>query len=138
MTLKKSSVGSENLSETDDRSKVGVKQNKSFRSLDYGSIALVVLVISVGAAAVVYSVPILAFNLFNIPAWIFGPLGVYTIIYSFVAGKDPTYYLVWGTVMFAVAIASALYNILNPFLVLGVLIIVIAVMGLIAYLRGKK
>jgi len=100
--------------------------------------SLVVLVISVGAAAVVYSVPIITFNLFNIPAWIFGPLGVYTIIYSFVAGKDPTYYLVWGTVMFAVAIASALYNILNPFLVLGVLIIVIAIMGLIAYLRGKK
>jgi len=114
------------------------KQNKSFRSLDYGPIALVVLVISVGAAAVVYSVPIIAFNLFNIPAWVFGPLGVYTIVYSFVVGKDPTYYLVWGTVMFAVAIASALYNIIDPFLVFGVLIIVIAVMGLVAYLRGKK
>ena len=126
------------MSETNDRDNPGTEQKTDSRSLDYGAMSLVVLVISVGAAAVVYSVPIITFNLFNIPAWIFGPLGVYTIIYSFVAGKDPTYYLVWGTVMFAVAIASALYNILNPFLVLGVLIIVIAIMGLIAYLRGKK
>jgi len=126
------------LNKKDDPNKPGTEQKTIFRSLDYGVSALVVLVISIGVAAVVYSVPIITFNLLNIPAWVFGPLGAYTIIYSFVVSKDPVYYLVWGTVMFAVAIASALYNIIDPFLVFGILIIVIAVIGLIAYLRGKR
>jgi len=113
------------------------EQEIAHKPLDYGVGALVVLVISVGVAAVVYSVNIILFNLFNIPAWIFGPLGVYTIVYSFLAGKDFTYYLVWGTVMFAISIISAFYGIVNPFIVFGVLIIIIAVIGLVAYWRSK-
>jgi len=108
------------------------------KSFDYNVGALVILVISLGAAAVVYAGNILTFNILNIPAWLFGPVGVYTLVYSFIAGKDSTYYLVWGTVMFAVAIVSAFYNVVNPFIVLGILLIVIAIIGLVAYMRSRK
>jgi hypothetical protein len=40
--------------------------------------------------------------------------------------------------MFAVAAASAFYNVVNPFVVLGILLIVIAVIGIVAYWRSKK
>jgi hypothetical protein len=112
-------------------------QNVSHRPLDYGVGALVVLVVSIGVAAIVYSL-IIPFNLFNIPAWIFGPLGIYTLAYSFVAGKDSTYYLVWGSVMFAVALVSAFYTAVSPFVILGILAIVIAIIGIVAYQRSKK
>jgi len=112
-------------------------QNASRKSLDYGVGALIVLVVSVGVAAIVYSL-LLPFNLFNFPAWIFGPLGIYTFAYSFVAGKDSTYYLVWGSVMFAVAIIFAFYNVVSPFVILGILAIVIAIIGIVAYQRSKK
>jgi hypothetical protein len=112
-------------------------QNAPSKSLDYGAGALVVLVVSMGVAAIVYSL-IIPFNLFSIPAWIFGPLGIYTLAYSFVAGKDSTYYLVWGSVMFAVALVSAFYNVLSPFVILGILAIVIAIIGIVAYQRSKK
>jgi hypothetical protein len=112
-------------------------QNVSHKSLDYGVGALVVLVVSIGVAAIVYSL-IIPFNLFSIPAWIFGPLGIYTLAYSFVAGKDSTYYLVWGSVMFAVAVISAFYNVISPFVILGILAIVIAIIGIVAYQRSKK
>jgi hypothetical protein len=112
-------------------------QNVSHKPLDYSVGALVVLVVSIGVAAIVYSL-IIPFNLLNIPAWIFGPLGIYTLAYSFVAGKDSTYYLVWGSVMFAVAIISAFYNVISPFVILGILAIVIAIIGIVAYQRSKK
>jgi hypothetical protein len=112
-------------------------QNALSKSSGYGVGALVVLVVSIGVAAIVYSL-ILPFNLFNIPAWIFGPLGIYTLAYSFVAGKDSTYYLVWGSVMFAVALVSAFYTAVSPFVILGILAIVIAIIGIVAYQRSKK
>jgi hypothetical protein len=105
---------------------------------DYNVGALIVLVISIGLAVIAYSVNILPLDVFNIPAWILGPLGVYTIIFSFLAGKESTYYLVWGVVMFTVATASAFYNTLNIFAALGTLLIVIAIIAIVAYLRGKK
>jgi hypothetical protein len=112
-------------------------QNAPTKSLDYGVGALVVLVVSIGVAAIVYSL-FLPFNLFNIPAWIFGPLGIYTLIFSVVVGKSSTYYLVWGSVMLAIAVISAFYNVVNPFVILGILAIVIAVIGIVAYRRNKK
>jgi hypothetical protein len=111
-------------------------QKTPSKSLDYGAGALVVLVASLGVAAIVYSLPILPFNLFNLPTWIFGPLGIYTLAYALIARKDSTYYLVWGSVMFAVAIVFA--NVANPFVILGVLAIVIAIIGIVAYQRSKK
>jgi len=113
-------------------------QSVPSKSSGYGVGALIVLVVSVGVAAVVYGLNVIFFDLFNILAWIFGPLGVYTLAYSFVAGKDSTYYLVWGSVMFAVAVISALYNVISPFVILGILAIVIAIIGIVAYQRSKK
>ena len=108
------------------------------RPFDYNVGAIVIFVISMGLAVVVYAARMIPFDLLNIPAWAFGPLGVYTLIFSFVAGKEWTYYLVWGTVMFAVAVASALYNTISIFVIAGILLIILAVIGLVAYWRGKR
>jgi hypothetical protein len=113
-------------------------QKAPSKPLDYGAGALIVLVVSIGVAAIVYSLPLLPFNLFNLPAWIFGPLGIYTLAYSLIARKDSTYYLVWGSVMFAVAIIFAFYNVVNPVVIVGILAIVIAIIGIVAYQRSKK
>jgi hypothetical protein len=113
-------------------------QKTPSKSLDYGAGALVVLVASLGVAAIVYSLPLLAFNIFNLLAWIFGPLGIYTLAYSLIARKDSTYYLVWGSIMFAIALVSALYTAISPFIILGILAIVIAIIGIVAYQRSKK
>jgi len=109
------------------------------RTINYNVGALVVFFISMGVAAIVYAVGIISFNLFNLPAWAFGPLGGYTLVYSIVAGKDWTYYLVWGTIMVAVAIASALYyDVTYIIIVIGILVIILAIIGLVAYWRSKK
>jgi hypothetical protein len=112
-------------------------KNTSRKPFDYGAGALVVLVISVGVAAIVYSV-ILPFDPLNIPAWIFGPLGLYTIAYASIGGKGTTYFVVWGTVMVAVALIFGFYNLVNPIIILGVLAILIAITGIIAYQRSRK
>ena len=113
-------------------------QNTSSKALSYGVGALIVLVASIGVAAIVYGLSLLTFNWFILPAWIFGPLGIHTLVYSFTARKDSTYYLVWGSVMFAIALVSALYTVVSPFVILGVLAIVIAIIGIFAYQRSKK
>jgi len=108
------------------------------RPLDYGVGALAVIVISVGVAAIVYGLGLIPLDIINILAWIFGPLGVYTVIYSFVAGKDSTYYLVWGAILVAVGVVSGFYNQVPVFLVFGILIIAVAVIGIIGYWRSRK
>jgi hypothetical protein len=112
--------------------------NAERKAFDYNVGALVIFVISVGLAVVVYGMNLIPLDIFNIPAWLLGPLGVYTILFSFIADKESTYYLVWGIVMFAVAAASAFYNVVNAFIVFGILLIVIAVIGMVAYWRSKK
>ena len=109
----------------------------SRKPFDYGAGALAVLVISIGVAAIVYSL-ILPLNLLNIPAWIFGPLGVYTLAYSVIVGKNSTYFAVWGTVMVAVALIFGFYDAVSPAVILGALAILITIIGIIAYQRSKK
>jgi uncharacterized membrane protein HdeD (DUF308 family) len=113
-------------------------ENVPSKPLSYGVGALAVLVVSIGVAAIVYSLPLLAFDILNLPAWIFGPLGIYTLAYAIIARKDSPYYLVWGSIMFAVAIIFAFYNVVNPFVILGIMAIVIAIIGIVAYQRSKK
>ncbi len=110
------------------------KYNKSF---NYNIGALAILAISIGSLIVIYSGGIIPFDPFNIPAWIFGPLGLYTIIYSLIVKKDMLYYSIWGIIMFFIAIASAFYSIINVFIILGILLIAIAIIGLIVYWRRK-
>jgi len=125
------------------------QQKTSHRTFEYGVGALVILAISIGLAIIIYAGGIQPFNFSDIPSWllgplgfctfIFGPLGVYTVVYSIVAGKESTYYLVWGTIILAVAVISGFYNTaISPFIVIGVLVIILAVIGLIAYMRGRK
>ncbi len=116
---------------------MGETKNDSRKAFDYGAGALAVLVISIGVAAIVYSL-ILPLNFLNIPAWIFGPLGIYSLAYSTVAGKKSTYYAVWGVMMVAVAIIFGFYNIVNPVVILGILAILIAIIGIVAYQRSRK
>ncbi|MEM0096084.1 MAG: hypothetical protein QW660_05565 [Candidatus Bathyarchaeia archaeon] len=114
-----------------------MEPKKSESSFSYGVGALAVLVISIGLAAVIYSINIIPFDLLNLPAWIFGPLGVYTLFYAFFNRKDPVYYLVWGAVMTCVGVVSATYAVVPPPLILGILLIVVAVIGIAAYERSK-
>jgi len=107
------------------------------RQFEYGVGSVVTLVISIGLVAIVYGGGMLRFDPFNLPAWVFGPLGAYTVIYSIVAKKESVYYLVWGSVMVAIAVASALYNVINVLVVFGVLMVAVAVIGLIAYWRKR-
>ena len=108
------------------------------RGLNYGVGAVATLVISIGVAIVVYAMKVLTFDLWNLPAWIFGPLGVFTLVYSIVAGKEATYYLVWGVIVTSIGVISAVYNIVNIVVIVGIVIIVIAVIGLVAYLKGGR
>ncbi|MEM3673698.1 MAG: hypothetical protein QW468_05720 [Candidatus Bathyarchaeia archaeon] len=113
------------------------KMDAESKVFDYNIGAIVILVISTGLAAVIYGANIIPLNIFNILAWLFGPLGVYTIIFSFTASKEITYHLVWGIIMLTIAIASAFYSVLSIFVVLGILLIAIAVIGIVAYWRSK-
>lgn len=108
------------------------------KGLDYNVGAAAVVVISIGVAAIVYGFNLIPFDVINILAWIFGPWGVFTVAYSVVSLKDMTYYLVWGTIMVAVGVIAATYNWMPIFMVLGILVIVLAVIGVIAYWRSRK
>ena len=108
------------------------------KMFSYGVGATAVVAISVGLAAIIYGLGLLHFDLYVLPAWILGPLGVYTAIYSLAAGRESTYYLVWGTVLIAVSFISAFYNITYVLPILGVLVIVLAVIGVITYMRSRK
>lgn len=108
------------------------------KMISYGVGATAVVAISIGLAAIIYGMGLLKFDLYVLPAWILGPLGVYTAVYSLAASRESTYYLVWGIVMLALASISALYSVTYVLPILGVLIIVLAVIGVIAHMRGKR
>jgi len=117
---------------------MGETTNSSRKPFEYGVGAIIVLVVSVGVAAIIYGLNLLSLDFLSIPAWIFGPLGIYTLAYSSISVKESTYYAVWGVVMVAVAVIFGLYNIVNPVVILGILAILIAIIGIIAYQRSRK
>jgi hypothetical protein len=107
------------------------------KHFSYGVGAIAVLAISLALALIMYGLALVPYDFFNLLAWIFGPWGVYTVAYSLIAGRESTYYLVGGAVMVAIAIFGGFYSIVPWFLVLGMLVIVLAVIGVIAYMKGK-
>jgi hypothetical protein len=117
---------------------MGENKTAPQKPFEYGVGAIIVLVISVGVAAIVYGLNLLSLNFLNVPAWIFGPLGIYTLAYSSITGTESTYYAVWGVVMVAVAVIFGFYNLVNPVVILGILAILIAIIGIIAYQRSRK
>lgn len=104
---------------------------------NYGVGALIVFAISLGFAAILYGGGILVFEPLNLIAWVFGPLGVYTILYALKVRRDSLYYLSWGLIMLTMGLASTLYNVVSVMVLFGLLIIVLAVIGLLAYWRRK-
>ena len=108
------------------------------KRFSYGVGAIAVLVISLGVALIIYGLGLVSFDFLNLLGWIFGPLGVYTVVYSFMTKAQSTYYVVWGTIMVAVAIIGGFYNVVPWYLVIGILVIVLAVIGVIAYMEGKN
>jgi len=114
-----------------------LESKKAASSFGYGAGALAVLVASLGFAAVIYNINLIPFDYLHILAWIFGPLGVYTLFYAFFSRKDPIYYLVWGIIMTCAGVVSASYALVPPLLVLGILLIMMAVIGIAAYKRNK-
>ena len=107
------------------------------RPSTYNIGASICLLISVGSAAIAYGGGFIPFVPLNLPAWIFGPLGVYTIIFAFTCAERYSY-LSWGSILLSIAVASTVFNVINPFVVLGILLIALAVIGLSAYLKQTK
>lgn len=104
---------------------------------DYGFGALIVLTISLGVAAVAYGGGYLPFDIYNFPAWIFGPLAVYTIVTSFFR-RDVFSNLGWGFVFLAIAGASIVYRLVNVVVVMGFLLIAVGLLASLAYLRSRR
>ncbi|MCS7135768.1 MAG: hypothetical protein RMJ14_03330 [Nitrososphaerota archaeon] len=109
------------------------------KNINYNVGALITILISVGVAAIIYGAGFLVFDpLLSLATWILVPLGAYTIVYALVRRKDAFYYTSWGLIMLAVGLALASYNITNPLIMFGALLIGLAIMGLIAYWRRGK
>lgn len=112
---------------------------KSVKSekMSYDLGALFVFAISLGVAAIVYGGGFLAFDPLNLVAFIISPLGAYTLIYALKARGDYLYYLSWGLIMFIVGLSFALYRLVNVIVLFGLLLILLASIGLLEYWRRK-
>ncbi len=104
------------------------------RRIGYSLGALAIFVISLGVAAVVYGSGLLSSSLLTL---ILAPLGIYTIVYGLVSRRDTLYYVVWGLVIVAIASIPTVQPVMNPFIVLGLLLIIIPVIALLAYWRRR-
>jgi len=100
---------------------------------NYGGGALACIAASIAVASIIYGLGLIPLNLWHTLAWVFGPLGAYTVVYALVRSREPIYHLIWGVIALSIAIASTTYNILNPLVVLGSLILVVVVISLIRY-----
>lgn len=107
------------------------------RDLNYGIGALITVTISIGVAAIAYGGGFILFDLFNLPAWIFGPLGIYTLIFALFS-RDIFYNLAWSLVFLAITAISALYRLVNVILVIGILLITLGVLASVTYLRSQR
>ena len=107
------------------------------RSLTYNTGILATLLISVGIAAIAYGGGLIPFVPLNILAWLLGPSGIYTILFAFTS-EEAFLYLGWGSIMLTIATASILFNVVNTFVVLGILLIALALIGLFAYKKQTR
>ncbi|MEM3398403.1 MAG: hypothetical protein QW724_05415 [Nitrososphaerota archaeon] len=104
----------------------------------YGAGALAVLALSIGLVLIVYGGGLVQIDILNIPAWILGPLGIYTLIYGVLSKKDTLFYSIWGIIMLGITSTSALYNFVNPLIILGILIIIVVVFVFIMRVGLRK
>lgn len=106
--------------------------------VSYGVGGLAVLTLSIGLALIIHGAGVIKFDISYIPSWIFGPFGAYTLIYGIVHRKDPLYYLIWGTLMLAIALTSILHAIINPLIIIGATLIMIVLLVSIARRRVRR
>ncbi len=100
--------------------------------------ALATTFISVGVVSIIYGAGFLVFDLLNLIAWILTPLGTYTVVYAIAKRKHMIYYTSWGLIMLTIGLTLTSYKVINPFIMLGILVIGLAIIGLVAYLRRGK
>ncbi|MEM0456424.1 MAG: hypothetical protein QXP86_04635 [Nitrososphaerota archaeon] len=108
------------------------------KGISYGVGALVTTLISVGVVIILYGTGFLVFNLLSLMACILAPLGTYTIVYALIKRKDILYYISWGLIILTIGLASVSYNVMNPLVIFGVLLIGLAIIGLAAYWRRRE
>jgi hypothetical protein len=113
-------------------------KSSSRRPLGYAVGSVAILVASIGFAAVLFSLYPSYYTFYYLLALILGPWGLLTIVYAFVTGRDFTYYLAWGTIIFAVAPISGLYAVINPLVIIGILLITLVIIGVATYWRGRR
>ena len=106
------------------------------RVFSYNVGAVIILTLSLGIAAIVFGGGFLIFSPFTLIAWLSGPFGAYTLIYAAVSKEGNRYF--WGLIYLAIASASLFYDVVNPIVVLGVLLIALAVVGSLAYTKVIK
>lgn len=107
------------------------------RALNYDIGLIITLCISVGSAIIAYAGGFVVYDVYNLPAWIFGPLGAYTLVYARVR-QEAFYYSAWGITLLAIAMMSAFYRLVNVVIMIGIFLIIVGVMAAIAYTRGPK
>lgn len=105
---------------------------------NYGLTALFVFITSMGVAAMVYGGGLLAFDPLNLIALVISPLGVYTLIYALRAQRDRLYYLSWGLIMLIVGLSLALHKLVNVIVFFGLLLILLASLGLLEHWGRKR
>jgi uncharacterized protein (DUF2062 family) len=103
------------------------------RGFNYSVGAVITLALSIGVAAIVFGGGFLLFNPFTFIAWLSGPFGVYTLIYAAVSKEGNRYF--WSLIYLAIAAASLFHDVVNPIVVGGALLIALAVIGVLAYLK---
>jgi hypothetical protein len=97
--------------------------------------AAIVLVLSLGFASIIYGIGFLPFDFVALLAWALGPLGIFTLIVAFTGTQETATYLSWGSILFAIALASILYPIINILAIFGGLLVALAIISLVAHLR---
>jgi hypothetical protein len=95
----------------------------------------IIVVLSLGFATILYGIGFLPFDFLALIAWALGPLGLFTIITAFTGTKELAFYLGWGSVLIAIALASILYSLINVIVIFGGLLVALAVISLVAHLR---
>ena len=103
------------------------------RGFNYNVGAVITLALSIGVAAIMFGGGFLLFNPITFIAWLSGPFGVYTLFYAMVSKEANRYF--WSLIYLAIAAASLFYDVVSPIVVGGVLIIALAVLAILAYMK---
>ena len=97
--------------------------------------AAIIVVLSLGLATIIYGIGFFPFDFLALLAWALGPLGLFTLFIAFTGAQETAFYLSWGSILIAIALASILYPIINVVVIFGGLLVALAIISLVAHLR---